>query len=392
MYNTVIDHPDMCYGCGACVAACPKGCLEIVKDEMGFKKVRVTQIAECISCGECSRVCEALKMLPGPENQMKRYYAQNKNKDVLMRSSSGGVFSALAEYVFQNHGYVWGVRMDEDGKNVFQCVSNSSDLEKLCGSKYVEVDTSLPFLDVKKQVMSGAMVMFTGTPCQIQAMNLYLKNKRYDNLILVDLLCYGVQSPVMWEKYLSEINPDHVKLKTVQMRYKKPSWEEYCMRVEYENGVSYKKKRWKDPYLLSYATNLYNREICSQCKAKEFPRISDITLGDFWQIDTLPSIPRSLTVDMGVSIVLTHNNKGATVLKHLDKYLNVYELPDNVFPNMIERFSGCSQANHRREQFLHQVNSETFSAAVKNNTESQLFVRLRFKWLKIKRILKRIIK
>ncbi len=392
MYNTVIDHPDMCYGCGACVAVCPQNCLELVKDEMGFKTVHVSNVNACISCGECSRVCEALKMISGTEYQMKRYYAQNKDKDVLMRSSSGGVFSALAEYVFQNHGFVWGVQMNENGKNEFQCVSNSNDLKKLCGSKYVEVDTDLPFLEVKKQAISGVMVLFSGTPCQIQAMRQYLKNKRYDNLILVDLLCYGVQSPVMWKKYLSEINPHRMKLKNVQMRYKKPSWENYGMRVEFEDGTFYRKGRWKDPYLLSYAANLYNREVCSQCQAKAFPRASDITLGDFWQIDTLPSIPRSISVDSGVSIVLVHSNKGTAVLKALDTYLNIYELPSNVFPNMIERFSGCSRPNHNKEYFLQQVNDETFSAAVRNNTENQLYGRLRFKWLKIKRIIKRIIR
>lgn len=94
--------------------------------------------------------------------------------------------------------------MNGNGKNEFKCASNVENLKSLCGSKYVEVDTALPFSKIKEQVQEGKLVLFSGTPCQVQAVNLFLKNKKYDNLILVDLLCYGVQSPAIWEKYISE--------------------------------------------------------------------------------------------------------------------------------------------------------------------------------------------
>lgn len=390
MYNPIIEQPDKCYGCGACVIACPKSCLKLAKDELGFKKISFIKKESCIDCGMCSKVCEALHMQKREEDNLKRFYAQSKSTEVLKRSSSGGFFSALANYVFEQGGYVWGVRMTAFGKCEFAYAEDPDALKKLCGSKYVEVDTELPFVDVKQQLKTGRLVLFSGTPCQIQAMKLYLNNIKYENLILVDLLCYGVQSPAMWEKYLAEIEPDHAGILSVQMRYKKPDWENYSMKIDFENGSRYSKSRWRDAYLLSYATNLYNRPICTHCNAKAFPRVSDITIGDFWQIDTLPSIPESINVNLGVSIVLTHGELGFDIVKQLGQYLNIYELPKEVFPNMIERFSGCSKINANKEKFLIQVKQEKFKSAVKSNTESQLYMRLRFKYLKVKRILKRI--
>ena len=390
MYNPIIEQNDKCYGCGACVEVCPKSCLELTKDALGFKSVRFISNDSCVSCGACSKVCEALNMRKGQNIIFKRFYAQNKNMEVLKRSSSGGVFTALANYVFKNGGCVWGVCMTPNGKNEFMCADDYDSLKALCGSKYVEVDTQLPFLEVQKQLKSGRLVLFSGTPCQIQAMNAYLNNVNYENLILVDLLCYGVQSPVMWEKYLSEINPSCSKIVNLQMRFKKPGWENYSMKVEFENGRKYKKSRWKDPYLLSYASNLYNRPICTNCKAKGFPRISDITLGDFWQIDTLPSIPREVKIDLGVSIVLTHSQCGFEIIKQLEEELHIYELPKDVFVNMIDRFSECSRENVKKESFFAEVEQRGFKYAVKNNIENQLYMRLRFKYLKVKRMLKRM--
>lgn len=391
MYNQIVKKPDKCYGCGACIEVCPKKCLKLGKDNLGFKKVIMTDENACISCGACSKVCEALNMQKGENIQcLKRYYAQNKDSNVLKRSSSGGVFTALAEYVFRNNGYVWGVQMNGNGKNEFKCASNVENLKSLCGSKYVEVDTALPFSKIKEQVQEGKLVLFSGTPCQVQAVNLFLKNKKYDNLILVDLLCYGVQSPAIWEKYISEVSCNNSKISNVQMRYKEPSWENYAMKIEFDDGTIYKKSRWKDPYLLSYATNLYNRTICMNCEAKKFPRVSDITLGDFWQIDTLPVISKEINIDSGISIVLAHNEKGNEILKQLDEYLYMHELPKQIFTNMIERFSGCSKKNSNKEQFFKQLKTESFEKTVKDNIDSQTYTWLRFKYLKVKRILKRI--
>ena len=391
MYNPIMEEIDKCYGCGACVEVCPKKCLKLEKDILGFKKIDVIDKQSCISCGACTRVCEAHNMKKGQDIQkLRRYYAQNKNKNVLKRSSSGGVFTALAQYVFQKKGYVWGVRMNEEGKNEFYCASNYEELKGLCGSKYVEVDSILPFMEIKEQIKQNKLVLFSGTPCQVQAVNLFLNNKKYDNLILVDLLCYGVQSPVMWQKYISEIS-DGEKISNVQMRYKRPSWENYAMRIEFQNGKIYKKSRWKDPYLLSYATNLYNRTICMNCEAKKFPRISDITLGDFWQIDTLPKISKEIKVDLGVSIILTHSDRGNGIVQELEEYLYIHELPKHIFSNMIDRFSGCSAKNKRKEKFLEQVKDNSFEKTIKENIDSQMYSRLRFKYLKVKRIIKRII-
>lgn len=173
------------------------------------------------------------------------------------------------------------------------------------------------------------------------------------------------------------------------MRYKKPSWENYAIQIKYKNGEIYKKSRWKDPYLLTYATNLYNRPSCSNCNAKKFPRSSDLTLGDFWQIDTLKQIPREIDVKKGVSVIIGNSQKGNELLKKIKEKIFIFEIPNDVFPNMFERYSSCSEINPNRKNFFKEIETNSFSNTAKSYTKKQLYSRCRFLWLKFKRILKK---
>lgn len=208
MYNSVIEDHDVCCGCTACVEACPKKCLSIEHDDLGFKYVKFEKKDECINCGICAKVCQKQKkdIMDKKETRVKRYFAQNKEGKILEESSSGGAYSAIAEYVLENKGIVWGVAINENGETYFDDVTAKKDLAKLRGSKYVEVSNEIPFDKIKKQLDNKKIVLFSGLPCQVSALKLFLGNKEYDNLILIDLLCYGIQAPYIWKKYLNEVN------------------------------------------------------------------------------------------------------------------------------------------------------------------------------------------
>lgn len=391
-FNPVIKQPEICYGCGACVAACPKGCLEMERDALKFHVVRIKPENQCVSCGKCSVICPANNHKTGNEDIFKRFYGQILDTTILNNSSSGGAFSAIAEVWIKNGGIVWGVRMDGKGKANFICVNNLTEISILRGSKYVEVEQPIPFREIKKQLETGKKVLFTGVPCQVQALYSFL-DKKYENLLLIDLLCYGVQSPLIWEKYLEEINPSQKELTSVFMRHKEPRWEDYAIKLEYADGSVYQKSRWKDPYLLTYAKSLYNREACGECKAKAFPRISDITLGDFWQIDTIRKIPAELKTNRGVSVILVNSQVGMKILYEIQSSMVLMQIPDNVFLNMKTRYSECHRKSEDSEKFLESVKKIGFTQSVKSfiSKNDLLKEKCRFRWLRIKRKIKSII-
>ena len=390
MYNTIIDQPNNCYGCGACVEVCPQRCLGYEKNELGFRTIKVIEPEKCISFGLCTKVCQVYKNSSSEIKYIKRYYAQHKKDEVLQRSSSGGVFTALAQTVLNSNGVVWGVKINGNGDTQFICVSDGEQLKELCGSKYVETEKPLPYKEIECQLKEGIKVLVSGTPCQIKGLKTYLRGKDYPNLCLVDLLCYGIQSPVVWKEYLKEKNPQNKKIKKLCMRYKKPGWENYAIKVEYEDGKSYIKSRWKDPYLLSYATNLYNRESCAQCTAKCFPRESDITIGDFWQIDSLPNIPEGLKINKGVSLIITNTVIGEKILKEASVDLVQGELPDNIFQNMVNRLSEFSKLNPNKTKFMKDIYNKGFSLSIKEIIKPSYKEWGRLHWLQIKRILKKM--
>lgn len=390
-YNPIILQKDICCGCGACVSICPKNCLTLSNDKLKFRNVVLKDEGECISCGRCKTVCPIYNKKENTSEIFKRFYGQINDANILDESSSGGALSAIAQIWIENGGIVWGVAMDEDAKAKFVCVHKLEDLHKIRGSKYVEVSEPIPFLKIKDQLDKGKLILVSGVPCQILALATFLK-KEYKNLLLVDLLCYGVQSPLMWEKYLSEVNPDNKKIKSVFMRYKYPRWEDYAIKIKYLDGTSYVKSRWKDPYLLTYAKNLYNRESCGMCKAKEFPRVSDITLGDFWQIDTIRRIPDDLKINRGISVILANSEKGLKFIEKLDDKMKLFEIPIEIFPNMKVRYSECHQRSKEAEEFIRSVSEIGFDKTVKKYTPKKELIRerFRFQWLRTKRWIKHL--
>lgn len=389
-FNHIILEPDLCYGCGACVATCPKKCLKFEKDVLGFRRVQMAKEEDCVSCGKCSSVCPISSCNKETDNVFRRFYGQIKNNKILMESSSGGAFSAISELWIKNGGVVWGVSIDEDAKASFICVDSIDALYKIRGSKYVEVNQPMPFELIRKQLNDGKKVLVSGVPCQIQALSSYL-GRKYEKLLLVDLLCYGVQSPLIWEKYLSEINPQRKRINSIFMRYKVPGWENYAIKIEYRDGSSYIKSRWKDPYLLTYAKSLYNRESCGNCRAKQFARVSDITLGDFWQIDTVKKIPRDIKVNQGISVILANSLKGQQIINDIQDSMNLFEIPENTFLNMKARYSECHSRSIMSEQFVKDTEKNGFSIAAHRMTNKSTLVKewSRFRWLSFKRLIKR---
>lgn len=196
-----IEDKKECCGCSACVQRCPKQCIVMKEDEEGFL-YPVVDKEVCIDCGLCEQVCPVLRQREERE-PLEVYAAFNKNEEVRMQSSSGGIFTALAEPIIKEGGVVFGARFNEDWEVVHDYVETVEGLSAFRGSKYVQSRIGCTFSQAEQFLKQGRKVLFSGTPCQIAGLKLFLR-KEYENLLSVDFICHGVPSPGVWRQYLNE--------------------------------------------------------------------------------------------------------------------------------------------------------------------------------------------
>lgn len=191
-----------CCGCSACAQACPKGCITMQADGEGFLYPVIDENT-CIACGACEHVCPIKNTSPEPTGEPDAYAAYSKNTEQRLESSSGGVFSLLAEEILQNSGVVFGAAMSEDCRKAQHiAVERQEDLWKLRGSKYLQSEIGSTYRQAENALKQGRRVLFSGTPCEIEGLHRYLR-REYENLLCVDLICHGVPSAKLWEKYVS---------------------------------------------------------------------------------------------------------------------------------------------------------------------------------------------
>ena len=305
---------NLCNGCGACLTVCSKKCIEMIADEEGFSYPHVNS-QKCVSCGLCEKSCPILANKDVQQiHRTKILAAQNKNEDIRRKSSSGGVFTALAQNVIEQGGAVCAAKYSKDFEVVHSIATTREELLSYCGAKYVQSKSEQCFIEIKKMLCQGQKILFVGTPCQIAGLSAFLKHP-YDNLVLVDMICHGVPSPLVWRKYLEERkgrDANGAELVAINLRDKSTGWSkyEYSVRFDYQNGKVYSVHQDKDKFMQGFTSNLYLRPSCSNCKFKGIERISDITLGDYWGVwNQHPDFDDN----KGTSLVMIHSEKGLEI-------------------------------------------------------------------------------
>lgn len=257
-------------------------------------------------------------------SMLPQLWAAFHNQDeIRYQSSSGGVFSALAAAIFDRNGIVYGAAMTEEDSD--QCCRHVScecrgELHRLRGSKYTVSDVRGVFLSVKKELERGRVVLFSGTPCQVAALYAFL-GKRYDHLITVDFICHGVPAPTVLRKFLAEKEQNHhKKVRRVDFRDKTEGWKDYSVKVEFEDG-SADRKIWKQStYMRMFLSDLYLRPSCYRCRFKGTDHCSDITLGDFWNIQDYLVVSEE-TLQKGISAVVLRTEIGNQLFAAASKEL-----------------------------------------------------------------------
>lgn len=317
---------------------------------------------------------------------IKVYACYNKCDKVRLNSSSGAIFSALAEYVINNHGIVYGVTMSEDCTSaIFISTTDFNGVNKMRGSKYMQAKIGDTFNNVKADLQSGKIVLFTGTGCQINGLKKFL-GKNYKNLICMDLVCHGVPSPALWKKYVEyQEKRYNGRLKKINFRCKDENWFNFGMKEIIDN-CSYEKEKKiyiskdTDAFMQMFLRNYCLRPSCYDCVAKKI-KMSDLTVADFWGIN---NVAPEMNDGLGTSLVLIRSDLGENVFNAISTKLNFKEVTykAGVSENPAE-YKSCERPPQRADFFsdMNQMSFETlkikYASPVEYSLSTQLIIKLK---------------
>lgn len=331
--NRIIEKNDDllkdCIGCGVCAEICPKKCINMSENKEGFMFPIVDE-KECIQCGNCYKKCPQNKKNEGVEGTF--YMAWNKDSKVLEKSSSGGVFTALANFVLERQGVVVGAKFDSDSKEVMHdIIFKVDELDKLRLSKYYQSVTQSIFSKVKKMLKQKKMVLFTGTACQIAALYTYLgEMKRSEFLYTMDVLCHGVANKKTVISYIKDREKQYGK-NIINFCFRVKEGEEGWqsgngtrMKLFFEDGTSEVQDKFLDTYFVGFNSNIFLRQSCYECHYCGTRRISDFTVADFWGV-TSDKIGEKQMRE-GVSVLLVNSRRAKEILPNLKRDLYIEKI------------------------------------------------------------------
>ena len=304
---------DQCTGCAACASICPTNSITMREDQEGFMQPHI-DADTCIKCHKCEKTCPIITPIEiSTDFDTQVYAAINKDEAVRMRSSSGGMFYALAKWTIEQGGVVFGARFDDKWDVIHDYTETIEGIEPFMRSKYVQSRIGDTFKQTKDFLKKGRQVLFVGTPCQIGGLHAYL-GKDYENLIMVDFICHGVPSPGVWRKYLKEEVQGN-KVLDINFRDKRDGWNGLqCITIT-TTKTKEREKQFDNAYFKGFIDNVYLRSSCYDCQFKQVHRISDLTMADYWGVQ---SICPEWDDDKGTSAVFVHTAKGANIYKAIE--------------------------------------------------------------------------
>lgn len=359
-----IEDKTNCCGCRACAEACPEKCIKMVNDNEGFAYPEVNADA-CVECGKCVKVCPVLNHFElNDKIEQAVYGATHFDKNIIETSSSGGAFSAITDAFCQQDFAVFGVAFDSNLKVVHDYALTLKDTEKFKKSKYVESDTNGCFSKAEDFLKKGKNVLFTGTPCQIAALRLFLK-KDYDKLLCVDLICHGVPSQSTFDKHIAEKEKEYNK-KIIDVKFRNkvnPAGKSDYRNIKifFESGKPVFEDISKNHYLKGFHNRLFYRPSCSKCAYANPDRPGDITIADCWGIQKLYP---ELNPKTGISMIVFNSEKGRKYLENIQKAMKCIPLSLEFAKKSNAQFSVPATNNPKRAKFFKLVREKNFSQAV----------------------------
>ncbi|MBR6689075.1 MAG: Coenzyme F420 hydrogenase/dehydrogenase, beta subunit C-terminal domain [Clostridia bacterium] len=364
-----------CNGCTACAYICPKQCIAMKEDNEGFIYPVIDE-TKCVHCSKCLTVCsntykreEKRKIIP--------FAIINNDKQILSKSTSGGTFYALLADLFSKSNSVcYGAAYDANLEVKHMRAETLEDAMKFMGSKYVRSNICGIYEQVKKDLLEGKNVLFTGTPCMTAGLYTYLKRDA-DNLLTCNIICHSNPSPKVFSKYIKCLElTKGSKVKSVTFRAKETGWRNATPVIELETGAKFE----EDTFAKAFSRTLISRPSCSDCKFIEPYNFADITIGDFWGVEKLTALK---DVEDGISLVYANTKKGLDELNKL-KGVTKHNLDENLNYLMYNHHTPV-KAHRNREKFFNKLDKTKDKDIIKliNNMSKERLFRRILKRLKI---------
>ena len=357
-----------CCGCNACGDVCTHEAITFQTDIEGFW-YPVVDKDKCIDCGLCEKVCPIINIDVLKKNDFEKpicYAAEHKNIEVVFDSTSGGLFSALADIMYKDNGFVGGAIFNDDF-SVRQYISDDKcDLLKLRSSKYLQSNCEGFYRQVREYLKSGDKVLVCGCPCQMAAMRAFLR-KDYDNLIIVDFICRAIDSPKAWRKYLDTFDERYEsKVIYAKAKSKEYGWRNLTQKVILENGKHlYETKDKQLAQIGSFITCALSRPSCYDCKFKGFPRMADITIADFWGIESVKQ-HKLKDKDIGTSLGMINSEKGKEFFERVKARLNYVEVPfETIIPGNVSLYESIALPTVDRKSLFEDMDKMSFCEVAK---------------------------
>lgn len=339
---------DKCSGCSACTAICPMQCISMIPDDEGFSYPEI-DTEKCVNCNACVRVCPVRNSVNEVSFEQKGYVV-SCNDDIIQRASAaGGAFSALAQTVIDNGGYVCGVALDEKFRAVHRITNNREDIINFSGSKYMQSDVECCFRSVLELLNKNKTVLFSGTPCQVEGLLNYV-GKKNENLYTVDIVCHSVPSPGLFKSYIKYIENKYddticgVKFRDKRYGYSFPT----IKLIGQRRGEFYYHGMESDPWLRAFFSNMCDRPSCYHCGFKKQYRRSDMTI---WDCHNPEKYIRKISSDTGVTKVLVHSEKGLELFNQISDQYTCVEIDPRELVQSSDAMFHSIPMNQQRSTF-----------------------------------------
>lgn len=365
---------ERCCGCSACVNVCPLNCITMVMNGEGFFIPQIEQ-NKCLQCHLFDKVCPVEH---GRENKSEKrpevYVGFHQDPEIRLSSSSGGIFTAIAEIILKEQGVVYGAAMRDDCYGVDQVrVTSNEDLHKLRGSKYVQSNVGKTFRQASEDLKNGRQVLYTGTPCQIEGLKSYL-GKEYNNLICMDFVCHGVPSEKAWKSYVQLQEKKYGSIaQKASFRDKVTGWKDFSCSIYFEDGQKYSKPFEEDLFGATFVRNADLRKCCYDCAFKKINRVSDITVADAWGIEQ--SKPEFFD-NYGTSLIYVHSAKGKKVLAEIGNKLKFAECTEKECQGWYSGLTHNAEKHPQRDLFYQHIDEMPFDKLVRKYAKPSLKKRI----------------
>jgi len=370
---SVYEDKKDCCGCACCVNICPKQAIHMEEDECGYK-YPVIDKTKCVNCGLCKKNCKYQKKDKEMYDCKKVYASVTEDSDLIRKSASGGIFANIARNFIKDNGVIYGCAMNYKNDELIVehiRINGENELIKLQGSKYVQSNIEQSYKSIQNDLKQNKKVLFSGTPCQIDAVREFFKKDNIENLYCIDIICHGVPNNKMFNEYIKLLEKKYKgKVVDFKFRDKTKNWGlNGCAYIERKDEIIKKIiPSYDSSYYQLFLDSETYRENCYQCPYACQKRVGDITIGDYWKVENEHQElikKEKIDINNGVSCILVNNDKGKNLIDKYGENIKSFESNFEKVSKHNAQLTRASKVTDSREYILEQYKTKGYKSVNK---------------------------